>query len=100
MAHPLVNRMELGTTPEKAALVENTLNDLDFHPTKKQLYDALRGKMTYAEFQKAFTYLKEEVVHIDVDRGEIISVHNPRLIEYIRKNNPDVYARCFPYGYA
>lgn len=61
-------------------MVENTLKDLDYHPTRKELWTSLPKKVQYQTFKVIIQYL-EESQKIIIQHKNIIWIHNPELIK-------------------
>ena len=63
-------------------MVEETIQKLDYYPTKMQLWKDLPKKMMYQTFCLIIDYLIENN-KIVVDDGKIIWIWNPKLVKRI-----------------
>jgi len=65
-------------------MVEETIKNLDYYPTKTQLWKALPKKVMYQTFLMIIDYLLS-LNKIIIDKGEIVWIWNPSLLKKVMK---------------
>jgi len=70
-------------------MVEDTIKELDYYPTKNQLWRALPKMVMWQTFNTIIDYLKDSN-KIIIDKGEIVWVFadNPKLKKLLRESIP------------
>lgn len=61
-------------------MVEDTIKNIDFYPTKKELWDKLPKKVQYQTFKLIIDYLIDSK-KIVIEKRKLIWIFNPDLIE-------------------